>query len=133
MKKLWIKIRVRLELWADAIERWFDVHVRVVSKRAIRNLVQERDMLRDALDELEDESSSDFERLTNENEYLKGELAILRVERDRLSDMLEDKKDRDYRDIFPGLQAENKQLQAQVKELKAKLDEVLSETTSEDS
>jgi len=111
MKKLWIKIRVRLDLWHDAIEHWFDTHVRVVSKKAVRQLVQERDLLRESMEELEDQSSTDIEKLTQENDYLKDELAYEHIKNKRLEEEMQTVRDREYKDIYPGLQAENKDLQ----------------------
>lgn len=118
MKKLWIKIRVRLELWHDAIEHWFDTHVRVVSKKAVRQLVQERDLLRESMEELEDQSSTDIEKLTQENDYLKDELAYEHIKNKRLEEEVQTVHDRDFKDIYPGLQATISHLEEENRELR---------------
>ena len=111
----------------------------------------ERDMLRDQLEELEDGSATEIEKLTNETIYLKDELAYEHTRNKRLEDELQTVRDRDFRDIYPSLQAENKRLLETVEELRAQLvkeiqmrpdngwtvelvkDEVQPETASEDS
>ena len=119
--KLWIKIQTVLELWAEAIERWWDTHLCAISRTAARQIVLERDMLRDQLEELEDSSATDYEKLTDENTYLKDELAYEHMRNKRLEDELQTVRDRDYKDIYPGLQAENKRLLETVEELRAQL------------
>ena len=100
---------------------------------ALYNQVKE---LQSALEHMEEELNLQIEKLQDENEYLKDELAYSRVRSNRLDEEIKTVRERDFKDIYPGLQAENKQLIEKIEELTKKLeekDEVPTEATSEDS
>lgn len=115
--KLWIKIQTTLEVWGEAIKRWWDTHLCVISRSAARQIVMERDMLLEQIEELEDGSSTEIEKLTDETKYLKDELAYEHMRNKRLEDQLQTVRDRDYKDIYPGLQKENEALREDLEHL----------------
>lgn len=141
LKRFLFKIRIKLEVWNEDLNRWWDTHLCAVSRSAARSVVMERDMLRDQLEELEDSTATEIEKLTNETIYLKDELAYEHMRNKRLEDELQTVRDRDYKDIYPGLQAENEQLKEEIQKLAEELqkrregepDTVPTETASEDS
>lgn len=85
---------------------------------ALYNQVKE---LQSALERMEEELDLQIEKLQDENEYLKDELSYSRVRSNRLDEEIKTVRERDYKDIYPGLQAENKMLQDKIKELEEKL------------
>lgn len=115
---IWIKITTTLEVWGEAIKRWWDTHLCAISRTAARNVVLERDMLRDSLEELEDHDSAEIEKLTLETLYLKDELAYEHMRNKRLEDELQKVKDRDLKDIYPGLRDEIESLQDELVQTK---------------
>ena len=104
--------------------------------RMLKGLYEHNKELQSALEHMEEELNLQIEKLQDENEYLKDELAYSRVRSNRLDEEIKTVRERDFKDIYPGLQAENKQLIEKIEELTKKLeekDEVPTETTSEDS
>ena len=104
--------------------------------RMLRGLYERNKELQSALEHMEEELNLQIEKLQEENEYLKDELAYSRVRSNRLDEEIKTVRERDFKDIYPGLQAENKQLIEKIEELTKKLeekDEVPTETASEDS
>lgn len=87
---------------------------------ALYNQVKE---LQSALEHMEEELNEQIEQLQDENEYLKDELSYSRVRSNRLDEEIKTVRERDYKDIYPGLQAENKMLIEKIEELTKKLEE----------
>lgn len=87
---------------------------------ALYNQVKE---LKSALEHMEEELNLQIEKLQDENEYLKDELSYSRVRSIRLDEEIKTVRERDYKDIYPGLQAENKMLIEKIEELTKKLEE----------
>ena len=87
---------------------------------ALYNQVKE---LQSALEHMEEELNLQIEKLQDENEYLKDELSYSRVRSIRLDEEIKTVRERDYKDIYPGLQAENKMLIEKIEELTKKLEE----------
>lgn len=87
---------------------------------ALYNQVKE---LQSALEHMEEELNLQIEKLQDENEYLKDELSYSRVRSNRLDEEIKTVRERDYKDIYPGLQAENKMLIEKIEELTKKLEE----------
>ena len=87
---------------------------------ALYNQVKE---LQSALEHMEDELNLQIEKLQDENEYLKDELSYSRVRSIRLDEEIKTVRERDFKDIYPGLQAENKMLIEKIEELTKKLEE----------
>jgi len=85
--------------------------------RIVKDLYDEKKELQSALEHMEDELTMEIEALQDENEYLKDELATLRVKDKRLEDEIKTVRERDFRDIYPGLQAENEELRNRIIEL----------------
>lgn len=104
--KFWIKIWTALEVWGEAIKRWWDTHLCAISRKAATQVVLERDMLRDQLEELEDQDSTEIEKLTQENTYLKDELAYEHMRNKRLESVIKDRENTNFQNIYPGLMAE---------------------------
>ena len=106
MKKWFIKISALLEVWAESIDSWWAAHVRGISRAGVVQLVKERDMLMDQLDELEDSASRDYEKMSTEIDYLKDELADAWAKNKRLEGIVKDREDNNFQNIYPGLMAE---------------------------
>ena len=87
---------------------------------ALYNQVKE---LQSALEHMEEELNLQIEKLQDENEYLKDELSWSRVRSNRLDEEIKTVRERDFKDIYPGLQAENKMLIEKIEELTKKLEE----------
>lgn len=85
--------------------------------RIVKDLYDEKKELQSALEHMEDELTMEIEALQDENEYLKDELATLRVKDKRLEDEIKTVRERDFRDVYPGLQAENEELRNRIIEL----------------
>ena len=75
---------------------------------ALYNQVKE---LQSALEHMEEELNLQIEKLQDENEYLKDELAYSRIRSNRLDEEIKTVRERDFKDIYPGLQAEIESLQ----------------------
>ena len=93
--------------------------------RMLKGLYERNKELQSALEHMEEELNLQIEKLQDENEYLKDELAYSRVRSNRLDEEIKTVRERDFKDIYPGLQAENKRLLETVDELREKLVEVL--------
>lgn len=117
--KLWIKIQTTLEVWGEAIKRWWTTNLCVISRHAASQVVRERDMALEQLEELEDEMSEEIEKLTDETKYLKDELAYEHMRNKRLEEEVQTVRDREYKDIYPGLQKENEALREDLEHLVA--------------
>ena len=89
----------------------------------LRGLYEHNKELRTALEVMEEELNEQIEKLQDENEYLKDELSYSRVRSNRLDEEIKTIRERDYKDIYPGLQAENKMLIEKIEELTKKLEE----------
>ena len=91
--------------------------------RMLRGLYEHNKELQSALEHMEEELNLQIEKLQDENEYLKDELTYSRVRSNRLDEEIKTVRERDFKDIYPGLQAENKQLIEKIEELTKKLEE----------
>ena len=91
--------------------------------RMLKGLYERNKELQSALEHMEEELNLQIEKLQDENEYLKDELAYSRVRSNRLDEEIKTVRERDFKDIYPGLQAENKQLIEKIEELTKKLEE----------
>ena len=94
-----------------------------VRGRMLRGLYEHNKELQSALEHMEEELNLQIEKLQDENEYLKDELSYSRVRSNRLDEEIKTVRERDYKDIYPGLQAENKMLIEKIEELTKKLEE----------
>ena len=74
--------------------------------RMLRGLYEHNKELQSALEHMEEELNLQIEKLQDENEYLKDELAYSRVRSNRLDEEIKTVRERDFKDIYPGLQAE---------------------------
>ena len=91
--------------------------------RMLKGVYERNKELQSALEHMEEELNLQIEKLQDENEYLKDELAYSRVRSNRLDEEIKTVRERDFKDIYPGLQAENKQLIEKIEELTKKLEE----------
>lgn len=123
--KFWIKIQTTLEVWGEAIKRWLDTHLCVISRSAASQVVRERDMALEQLEELEDEMSEEIEKLTNETHYLKDELSYEHLRNKRLEEEVQAVRDRDFKDIYPGLQAAINRLGEENRELRQNFSKIV--------
>ena len=89
----------------------------------LRGLYEQNKALLTALEVMEEELNEQIEKLQDENEYLKDELSYSRVRNNRLDEEIKTVRERDFKDIYPALQAENKQLIEKIEELTKKLEE----------
>lgn len=77
----------------------------------LRGLYEQNKALLTALEVMEEELNEQIEKLQDENEYLKDELSYSRVRNNRLDEEIKTVRERDFKDIYPGLQAEIESLQ----------------------
>ena len=89
---------------------------------ALYNQVKE---LQSALEHMEEELDLQIEKLQDENEYLKDELSWSRVRSNRLDEEIKTVRERDYKDIYPGLQAAINQLGEENRELRQNFSKIV--------
>ena len=85
--------------------------------RMLKGLYERNKELQSALEHMEEELNLQIEKLQEENEYLKDELAYSRVRSNRLDEEIKTVRERDFKDIYPALQRENEGLRKDIEAL----------------